>query len=62
MMDMETGRIQLRWELLAGGMAGGCQVVRILNAFQFLVLKPASVDFYQPIRDCVGLSVWRSKL
>ncbi|EKM84071.1 hypothetical protein AGABI1DRAFT_97017 [Agaricus bisporus var. burnettii JB137-S8] len=27
MMDMETGRIQLRWELLAGGMAGGCQVI-----------------------------------
>jgi len=27
-MDAETGRIKLRWELLAGGMAGGCQVVR----------------------------------
>ena len=27
-MDPETGRIKVRWELLAGGMAGGCQVVR----------------------------------
>ncbi|KAF8735609.1 hypothetical protein AX14_001796 [Amanita brunnescens Koide BX004] len=26
-MDPETGHIQLRWELVAGGMAGGCQVV-----------------------------------
>ena len=27
-MDPETGRIKLIWELLAGGMAGGSQVVR----------------------------------
>jgi solute carrier family 25 (mitochondrial aspartate/glutamate transporter), member 12/13 len=27
-MDPETGRIKVRWELLAGGTAGGCQVVR----------------------------------
>jgi hypothetical protein len=26
-MDPETGRIKLEWELIAGGMAGGCQVV-----------------------------------
>ncbi|KAF9041839.1 mitochondrial carrier [Hymenopellis radicata] len=26
-MDPETGRIKLVWELFAGGMAGGCQVV-----------------------------------
>lgn len=26
--DPETGRIGLPWEILAGGMAGGCQVVR----------------------------------
>ncbi|KAJ8593256.1 mitochondrial carrier [Rhizopogon salebrosus TDB-379] len=26
-MDPETGRIKLGWELAAGGMAGGCQVV-----------------------------------
>ncbi|KAF9454175.1 mitochondrial carrier [Macrolepiota fuliginosa MF-IS2] len=26
-MDPETGRIKLIWELVAGGMAGGCQVV-----------------------------------
>lgn len=27
-MDPETGRIKLGWELVAGGTAGGCQVVR----------------------------------
>lgn len=27
-MDPETGRIKLGWELVAGGMAGGSQVVR----------------------------------
>ncbi|KAG2350714.1 mitochondrial carrier [Suillus weaverae] len=26
-MDPETGRIKLGWELIAGGMAGGCQVI-----------------------------------
>ena len=26
-MDPETGRIKLTWELVAGGTAGGCQVV-----------------------------------
>jgi solute carrier family 25 aspartate/glutamate transporter 12/13 len=26
-MDPETGRIKLGWELIAGGTAGGCQVV-----------------------------------
>ena len=29
-MDPETGHIKLRWELFAGGMAGGCQVVWLL--------------------------------
>ena len=28
-MDPETGRITLGWELVAGGSAGGCQVVRL---------------------------------
>ena len=28
-MDPETGRIKLAWELIAGGTAGGCQVVRL---------------------------------
>ena len=27
-MDQETGRIKFGWELVAGGTAGGCQVVR----------------------------------
>lgn len=27
--DKDTGRIKLSWELVAGGMAGGCQVVRL---------------------------------
>jgi hypothetical protein len=55
MMDMETGRIMLRWEVLAGGMAGGCQVVCILNTFSLLLLKSALVGLYQPIRDRVGI-------
>ena len=29
-MDPETGRIKLIWELVAGGAAGGCQVVSSL--------------------------------
>lgn len=28
-MDPETGRIKLMWELIAGGTAGGCQVVSV---------------------------------
>lgn len=27
--DKETGRIKVPWELAAGGLAGGCQVVRL---------------------------------
>lgn len=30
-MDPETGRIKLGWELVAGGTAGGCQVVCVLT-------------------------------
>jgi len=26
-MDPETGRIKVYWEMIAGGAAGGCQVV-----------------------------------
>lgn len=33
-MDPETGRIKLRWELIAGGTAGGCQVVRTKLCFE----------------------------
>lgn len=29
MADPETGRIKLGWEIVAGGMAGGCQVVSL---------------------------------
>ena len=29
-MDPETGRIKLIWELVAGGAAGGCQVVSFI--------------------------------
>jgi len=32
-MDPETGRIKVIWELMAGGMAGGSQVVRRLLTF-----------------------------
>lgn len=29
--DPETGRIKLGWEMAAGGIAGGCQVVRRIH-------------------------------
>ncbi len=31
-MDVETGRITVPWEIIAGGTAGGCQVVSIASA------------------------------
>jgi solute carrier family 25 aspartate/glutamate transporter 12/13 len=33
MSDPETGRIALPWELVAGGAAGGCQVVRVWEQY-----------------------------
>jgi solute carrier family 25 aspartate/glutamate transporter 12/13 len=31
-MDPETGRIAVPWEMVAGGTAGGCQVVCVLSS------------------------------
>lgn len=42
-MDPETGSITLPWELLAGGTAGGCQVV----SFVLLPLTERCADTEQ---------------
>ena len=39
-MDPETGRISLFWEIIAGGTAGGCQVVSAKRSL-FLLLETA---------------------
>lgn len=39
-MDPETGRIQIGWELFAGGMAGGSQVVRHLERGMYIEVAP----------------------
>lgn len=51
-MDPETGRITLGWELLAGGMAGGCQVVRE-RCFLVDPMLNQPIGFYKSFRDCV---------
>lgn len=45
-MDPDTGRIKLYWELVAGGTAGGCQVVRALLP-QFCDTRTALILQYQ---------------
>ena len=37
-MDPETGRIKLIWELIAGGTAGGCQVVRVFGGISTIII------------------------
>lgn len=60
-MDPETGRITLPWELVAGGTAGGCQVVRYARASRHSrgsqavshsLTRPA--DLHKPAGDCVS--------
>jgi solute carrier family 25 (mitochondrial aspartate/glutamate transporter), member 12/13 len=41
-MDPETGRIALPWEIVAGGVAGGCQVVSVLDCKSLIQL--ADID------------------
>jgi solute carrier family 25 aspartate/glutamate transporter 12/13 len=52
-MDKKTGQIDLKWEILAGGTAGGCQVVCInrsaLDVNESLLICPPGL--YQPARD-----------
>lgn len=38
-MDPETGRIKLGWELIAGGTAGGCQVVCMLSSLRLMTFN-----------------------
>lgn len=44
-MDPETGRIKLGWELAAGGIAGGCQVV-CLYPFQGFSALPTMMQIF----------------
>ena len=55
-MDPETGRIKVIWELVAGGMAGGCQVVRrSLNLCPCSILKVfCEPDFHESFGNCVS--------
>jgi hypothetical protein len=48
-MDPETGRIKLFWELVAGGMAGGCQVVCISWIFIKFTLNSRLQIFTNPL-------------
>lgn len=43
--DPETGRISLGWEFVAGGTAGGCQVVSDL--LQMLSRRPIDIGRYK---------------
>ena len=47
-MDPETGRIKLGWELVAGGTAGGCQVVRRKSFLSNTLLNNSQV-FTNPL-------------
>jgi hypothetical protein len=51
-MDPETGRIKIGWELAAGGMAGGCQVVRECCS-RFNTMLNSLIGFYKSFGDCV---------
>ena len=42
--DPETGRITLAWELAAGGMAGGCQVV-VTNPLEITKIRLQMVNW-----------------
>ena len=47
-MDPETGRIKLGWEIVAGGTAGGCQVVCYTGRLYGHTFVDGSVsDIYQ---------------
>ncbi|KAG6837325.1 hypothetical protein H0H93_011420 [Arthromyces matolae] len=41
--DPETGRIKLAWELVAGGMAGGCQVNKIAHSQAQVFTNPLEI-------------------
>jgi solute carrier family 25 aspartate/glutamate transporter 12/13 len=49
-MDPETGRIKLIWELVAGGMAGGSQVVRYFSAQHATSFSLVSRSLQTPLK------------
>jgi len=53
-MDPETGRIKLGWELVAGGMAGGCQVVCVYLFKAFCVADNHGRFSPIPWKSCKG--------
>jgi len=53
-MDPETGRIKLGWELVAGGMAGGCQVVCVYPFKAFCVADSHGRFSPIPWKSCKG--------
>ncbi len=53
-MDPETGRIKLGWELVAGGTAGGCQVVSVRALSSPVSLSQIfNLGVHKPLRDRV---------
>ena len=53
--DPETGHIKLGWELVAGGTAGGCQVVSIgkIDVMRPHLLRTDFKDLHKSIGNCV---------
>lgn len=50
--NKETGRITVPWELIAGGTAGGCQVVSTLPSDPSACTDGRSAGLHEPSRDC----------
>lgn len=53
--DPKTGKIWLGWEILAGGSAGACQVVRYIKQSRLLYNRftlTIGVDLHEPSRNC----------
>jgi hypothetical protein len=54
-MDPETGRIKPFWEVVAGGTAGGCQVVSTGRSVPPMGNSSiCCAGFHEPTRNCVG--------
>jgi len=54
-MDPETGRIKLGWELAAGGMAGGSQVVNSSRIKWSEHAAECFAGFHKPFGNCVRI-------
>ena len=57
-MDPETGHIKLRWELFAGGMAGGCQVVWLLFCSSLRHKLTMRFQVFTNPLEIVYVSIW----